>query len=272
MPTTQTIACFFAYPSKPVALAETIETTIGNLNTTGYVYVESWKHLQVSGKIVIGEICKAINTAQLILCDVTHLNSNVLFELGYAVAKNKRVWLALDTSLPKAVSDYKQLKVLSSIGYASYRNSTDLVRAFLEDQPFSSLENTLYTSLISPILQESPRPPKLLYLKCPIETESSQRLSQLLAASHIDTIIDDPAEVSIQSLNWYADQITNSCAVIAHLLDEERSLTDATQNAKYAFISGLAYGLGKTTSNSRTLSLLSTFRLSTPSCSAFFRK
>jgi nucleoside 2-deoxyribosyltransferase len=142
------VKCFFAYPSKPKSLAEIIEAAIASLNTTGLVQVKGWKELQVSGKVVINEICKAIVDADLFLCEVTNLNPNVLFELGYAIAKDKAIWLLLDKSIPDAEANYKSLNVFSSIGYATYTNSSDIVNAFLADQPYTTLENTIYNAYL----------------------------------------------------------------------------------------------------------------------------
>ena len=239
------VTCFYAYPTFPLSLSETIETAIPKLCKTGYVDIIGWKSLGVSGKFVIGKICEAIRKADIFLCDVTNLNPNVLFELGYAIAQDKRVWLSLDRTDPKAESNFKKTKILSTIGYRTYSNSDNLTEGFLSDRPFSEIEETLYRDLIEPQLHRSGRPNNLLYMKSSVETEASKRISQFLSNEKIHLFIDDPSEVSIQTLNWYIEHIVDSGYILVHLIDEERSKANETQNIKYSFLAGLAYGLDR---------------------------
>src|SRR3954447_13562073 len=72
--------------------------------------------------------CKRSSRARCSLADLTSLNPNVLFELGYAVAQHKRTWLLLDTSVTAAKADFNELRLLSTVGYKRYTNSEDVVR------------------------------------------------------------------------------------------------------------------------------------------------
>ncbi len=89
------VSGFFAFPSQHEHLVETIESSIAQINSTigDVVVLRSWRSLAVGGRVIIREICEAIDECELFLCDLTHLNHNVLFELGYAVAKDKRIWI-----------------------------------------------------------------------------------------------------------------------------------------------------------------------------------
>lgn len=237
--------CFFAYPSQPKSRAEAIESALELIEGTGAVATIGWKSLSVAGKIVIDQICHAIDESDMFVCDLSDLNPNVLFEFGYAVAKNKRVWLTLDTSYPQSMENYRHFKMLTSIGYAEYRNSREIINAFLDDQPFNDLENSLLSSFQETMAQSAtPTSPTLLYLKSPIESEASTRLTVRLQASPITLITDDPAEVSFQSLAWYIENVKYAQALIVHLLDDERAEGFLLQNSKDSFIAGLAHGLG----------------------------
>ena len=240
-----TITCFVAYPSKPRSLAETIETAIEMINDTGVVKVIGWRSLPVAGRIIIRQICDAIDKSDLFICDMTILNPNVLFELGYAIAKKKRIWITLDSSYPSAVANYKQVKMLTIVGYAEYHNASEILNKFLTEQPFLDLNKTLYTDVIESSLLRKPGPPSLLYMKSAVNTEASARLTRRLEKSPIRLVTDDPSEVAVQTLAWYAENVIYAHAIIAHLLDENRSENLFLQNAKYAFVSGLAFSLQK---------------------------
>ena len=45
----------------------------------------TWKNLDVLGQIIFCEICKAIRYPDLVVADVTTLNFNLMFEIGFAI-------------------------------------------------------------------------------------------------------------------------------------------------------------------------------------------
>lgn len=237
------ISCFVAYPSNPPSLAEIIEKAIKEIEKGHVVAINGWKSTSVTGKFIMMAICEAIEQRDIFICDLTNLNHNVLFELGYAIAKQKRIWILLDPSIEKSQADYEKFKLLTTVGYSPYSNHHDIVNAFYKDAPYSDLESTIYKDAIESVIS-CRGTPTLLYLKSGIETEASVKLSITVHGTEIPIIIDDPSEVRIQTLSWYAQEVYNAYAVIAHFLSPERSGWQL-HNAKNSFVSGLAYGFGK---------------------------
>ncbi len=90
-----TPSAFFAYPSSPLSIAEIVKTANKEINKTGHVSIKGWEECKVGGKVIIEEICKEIDLADIFCADLTGMNANVMFELGYAIARNRRIWLAL---------------------------------------------------------------------------------------------------------------------------------------------------------------------------------
>ena len=80
------VQCFVAYPSDPPSRAESVELAIGEIKDGGVVDIVGWKSTSVGGRIIISAICDQIRDFQLFAADVTGLNPNVLFELGYAIS------------------------------------------------------------------------------------------------------------------------------------------------------------------------------------------
>ena len=237
------IKCFFAYPSVPVSHSEIIEAAIEELNNGQILEVIGWKKTSNTGKFIIIEICREIESCDLVLFDLTNLNNNVLFELGYAVARDKRIFIFLDPSIEKAKSDFEKFN-LTTIGYSSYCNKRDIVKALYKEQPFNDLKDTLYRQSLMSIIKPSRKASTLLYLKSEIDTEASIKLSRRIIDSKINHVIDDPQEVRIHPLSWYVEEVTNSFCVISHFLDQNRR-GQKLHNAKISFISGMAYGLDK---------------------------
>jgi ABC-type transport system substrate-binding protein len=231
---------FFAYPSKPPSLPESIEEAIRRINETGKVDLVSWKNNNVGGKFLIDTVCKGITNNNIFICDLTYLNHNVLFELGFAIAKNKRVWLIHNPHIEKSIKAFEEFKLLTTIGYIPYANSDDIKSKFLTEKPYDDLDNTIFKTSIEPIkyLRSSV---KLLYLKSSIQTQASVKLTQRILKSTIPIEIDNPDE-GLKTLTWYAKRISNAYALIAHFLSDDYAEREL-HNAKNSFISGLAYGL-----------------------------
>jgi len=236
--------CFFAYPSNAPSREEIIETAIEKLNSGKFVEVIGWKKISITGKLIAIEIFKEIDNCSIFLCDLTSLNNNVLFELGYAIARKKRIFCLLDTKIEKAKSDFDKFNIITSIGYSPYSNTSDIINEFYKNEPYNDLKNTVYRQAIEPIInKQSKSLPTLFYLKSAINTESSIQLTRRVNISKIKNVIDDPLEVRMQPLSWYVEEVTDSFCVIAHLLSQEHE-GHKQHNTKISFISGLAFGLG----------------------------
>lgn len=240
---TPSVRCFVAYSSSPPARAEAIEKAIENIQGGGVVDLLGWRGLSVGGRVIISAICDEIRGRDLFIADVTGLNPNVLFELGYAVAHKKRIWLALDPNIGRAKLDFERFQLLTTIGYVPYSNSLDLVNGFYKDEPYSKLHQDLYTELLQST-SVVPKKDALLYLKSDVDTEASIRIARRVAGSGLPEVIDDPREVRVQPFSWYVQQAASAHAVACHLLSTDYADWEI-HNAKHALVAGLAHGLGK---------------------------
>jgi len=231
---------FFAY-SSDLSIAETIKSAITTINGAGVIEIKAWEGLNIAGVTLINAICESINESDVFLADLTRLNPNVLFELGYAIARNKRIVLFLDTNIEKSKSNFDRFG-LSTLGYIPYSNSQDIVNGFYKNEPYSSLEKTplneikeLFSNQVNGIL----------YLKTPIDTQASIKLSQLISKTKIKPLtIDDPHEIRMQNHTWYIENTYKNFAFVGHLLNDEHSGREL-HNAKVSFAAGLAFGFGR---------------------------
>jgi hypothetical protein len=206
----------------------------------------SWEDCKLGGKVVIQEICGAIEEADVFCADLTGMNPNVMFELGYAIAINRRIWLVLDTTFTSSKDHFEQLRILTTVGYSKYCNSKDLVAGFLKDEPYKDLQNTIFEKAIRPSLGPTVDE-KILYLKSRHETEASVRISRRvdeLRSADIIIVVDDPKESTVQSLTWYGVQVYSAIGLVCHLTSMDR-VGARLLNARYALVCGMAFGMGK---------------------------
>ena len=233
---------FLAYASGVPALQETIEDAARRLNDSNAVEILSWTKLQIGGRILISTICAEIDQRDIFIADITQLNSNVLFELGYAIARNRRIWLMLDGGVDRPHPEVRGFQLLNTIGYRTYNNQYEIETAFHDDRPYMTLDHTTYRDLLHSIVGRPEN--KLLYLRSLISTDASIKLSRRIDRSRLPSTTDDPTEARIQRLSWYAEHTRSAIAIVAHLLSQSHKGWQY-HNAKISFVCGMAHGFNQ---------------------------
>jgi len=130
---------FFLYPTKPSIIANTIELAVKRLTESEpHVSRKSWKSMDVPGRIIFCEVCKNMRFSSVVITDVTSLNFNLLFELGYALALGLPVIPIRDTSYIKDKRSFTQLGTLETLGYLDFINSESLAQQIQKLHPVAS--------------------------------------------------------------------------------------------------------------------------------------
>ena len=198
---------FFAYPSSGQTLKEAIQFAVPKLNASGQVNIKIWEECTKGGNLIINTICQAIDGSELFFADLTGLNPNVMFELGYAIARDKRVWLIIDDTYKETKKMFEQLRVLTTILYVPCCNSDDIITGFYKDKPYATIENTIFQTEIKRNLKPSSFP-SILHLKGEYQDQAAVLVSRLLKKKFDESItIDDPRESTVQRLSWYGDNV-----------------------------------------------------------------
>ena len=227
---------FFAYPSEPANVAATVETAVDLLrSTTRRWNWLSWKMLPVPGQVIFCEICKSLRNSEAVVCDVTALNFNVLFELGYAIGLGVPVLPIRDTSFSANRREFEALGILDTLGYVNFTNSTHLREQLIGKLPLQPLPETSMRQH-----KDSP----LYVLRGPIETEGALQLLSTLKKSRLRFRAYDPIETPRLSLHEARRQVAASVGVVANLLDPGRS-ESKVHNARCAIVCGIAMAQDK---------------------------
>lgn len=171
------------------------------------------------------------------MCDLTYLNNNVLYELGYAIAKKKAIWISVNSTHTNAATNYKMFNLITGIGYSVYQNAIELQSIFYSDIPYE------HTDKPTIIFNDPDINRNLLYLKCEAGTSSSSLLHTLVQEkSKLPVKIDDLSE-AIQPLNWYLKFLPHSFGVIIHFHKQNSEIEGEHDLARKSMIAGLAKGL-----------------------------
>ena len=227
---------FFAYASKPPLTAETMRQVISGLADRG-VPAAGWEELLIDGQVLIDTITQRIDASEAVVAEISTMNFNVLFELGYAVATNKPTWLAFDETDVDAAKASSDVAIFATIGRTEYGgNAEKLIASYLSRPPnqASPLADAMLVG--ADLGKPTPSSP----LPCP----SKLRLQRLWNASLIAKLILRflPGGLMIAPLEFYTRELYRSSAVVLHLLGPQRRRA-VEHNARASFLAGFAHGL-----------------------------
>jgi hypothetical protein len=118
---------FAAYPS---SLRE-VRDTFGQLSQEIQrrhlpLHVDTWENNDIAGYCLVDPILEKIQTADFLVADITRLNFNVIYEIGYAIAKSKRVILLQNRAIRPQPELMQELGLFDTTGWKLYQNSGDL--------------------------------------------------------------------------------------------------------------------------------------------------
>ena len=225
----------FLYPNEPQIIAGTIEEAVQQLRIATTKQWLTWKDLGVSGQIIFCQICKALRFTTFVVADVTTLNFNLLFEIGYAIGLGIPVLPLRDTSYLKDARVFNELGLIDTLGYLDFQNAGDLVRAIrAKGKP----------SLALPQNQAIDKERPLYVMKSPVQSEGMVRLMSSVKKSGLRFRSFDPRESPRLSLHDAFKQASSSLGIIAHLMSPERAGA-IPRNARCAFVAGLGLATGK---------------------------
>jgi hypothetical protein len=226
----------FLYPSDPENIAATIEKTVEILRQySGTTSWRTWKDFRQAGQIIFCTICKNMRFSDFVVADVTTLNFNLLFEIGFAIGLGLPVIPIRDKTYTRDKHEFEELGMLDSIGYVDFQNSGGLATALQQRLPVPAIPPPPSTINLAA---------SLYVLKSPIETEAVVRMMSTLKKSPVRFRTYDAAETPRLSLQEARKQVGSSLAVIAHLVSPHRE-GHLVHNARCALITGIAMATGK---------------------------
>lgn len=234
---------FLGYSSRPELARETLHRASDLITQIG-IDAKSWEDLAIGGQIIIASVLSAIDESDVSIFDISTLSPNVLYELGYAIGRAKRIWLLIDKTDAEAAARWGRFRLLSSVGYRGWSSSEDIRQMYLTDQPHL-IESTVYDQLIEPTLTFDPRGAAIFYMPMGFDTDASIAIDGRLnteSRQGVRLITADPNESALNPLSWYAQKVNESAATIVHFAAERRTLAPL-RNARAALIAGLATGL-----------------------------
>ena len=163
---------FFSYPLEPIYLSKTVTELVLQLQKhSPQENWLTWQQLNMGGQIIFCEICKAIYVSKLVIANITAINFNALFELGYAIGMNRPVLPFRDSSFEQHKKLLDEVGIFETLGFQEFSNSNDLVRLVMSKKAYS------------PPIQIQPKLIKnqpIYYIRSSIDTDVSVKLLSCL--------------------------------------------------------------------------------------------
>ncbi len=166
---------FFAYSVADSERVQCIQGAIERVRKDPEldVSIVDWTELDIEGGVIFCAICHAIRLTSCVVADITDLNFNVMFELGFAVGSGRRIWPLIHESASKG-PHFATLDSISTVGYRKYNNSKKIAEGVVNKKPWERS-----ALLPQPVLGDgtpTATQSKVLFLKSTSEDEASLRI------------------------------------------------------------------------------------------------
>ncbi|MCC8936976.1 hypothetical protein H8A97_08430 [Bradyrhizobium sp. Arg62] len=226
---------FAAYPAAPPDLASGIARAVKAVENSPKARITAWPQLEIFGAVIPDEVRAGIETADVLICDVTRPNLNVYYEIGYSIGKRKSIAPVVNVSFKGAAEDIQKDGLFDIVGYRTYENSEGLT-AILSELP----EHVLLDLYAKPLNSTQP----LYFLNAYRKTNFVAAIAAAIKGSKVHFRSFDPAEISRFSTVQIISDVSSSAGVVIpflspHIDDAER------HNIRAAFLAGLTHGLGR---------------------------
>jgi hypothetical protein len=227
---------FFAYPGTPVEVANCVRSALqiikDQYRREGY---EGWEQNDIAGYFLVDPIFARIHSCTFLAADITRLNFNVTFEIGYAIGLGRRVVLTKHAAFTSDDALIKDIGIFDTLGYKKYSTSNELAEV---------LAGTVTTTPL-PIADVNPSLSAPVFVVRPkTDTDLEVHLISKIKKARLFFRSYDPNEQPRLSAQDAIKNVASSFGVIVPLIPHSRA-DAAVHNIRAAFVAGLARGMFK---------------------------
>lgn len=226
---------FVAYSGRDHDLATTVTTGVAKANSRNRaIRYTPWVMNDVAGHPLTSPILEGIDSSAFIVADVTYLNPNVVYEIGFAIGKSKRVFLIRRRDFAGDKKVAEAAGIFDTLGYEEYEDDEGLAHVLSSHIDPSPLQFSQQLDRQAPV-----------YIVEPLDKSGIATLmtSRLKKARHRYRRFD-PAEDSRLSAVDAIRQVAASSGVLVSILPDDVE-SGAIHNTRSLFVAGLADGMDK---------------------------
>lgn len=223
---------FFAYASRPYPLTQVIREAIEKANKTGGCRYTGWEENDISGRPLTAPIFEGLNSANVLVADITTINFNVTFEIGYAIGIGRRVFLTKSAEYETNNELINRIGIFDTLGYETYASAQDLARLISNIRDLHPIDTTSKLNVTTPAY----------LLETPVRGDVMSQIVSLIKKARLFYRSFIPSESARMSAPDAISHVASSYGIVVPLLAPE--IKDASvHNIRAAFVAGLGLGL-----------------------------
>lgn len=230
-----TLKAFVAYPANINAVETAINSSIETSRMRGLpLHLKSWQELDMPGRFIASEVLDQIQLSDILIADISQLNFNVAYEIGFAIGNRKRVLIIKSRAIKQVSPTIEELGIFDTLGYKPYSSAEDLIQLYKEVSDIKPIPFSDTRSFKAP----------LYLLQSKIKTDHENMIISRVKKTRFYFRNFDPAEIPRLSGMEAIDQVSASYGVIVHFISTDQ-VDSALNNLRGAFVAGLADGMGR---------------------------
>ncbi len=225
-----------AYPSSPDDIGKVIKSALHQIRAEdSSIGLSTWEENDIAGRFVVEPVLSKIEDGNILIADITRLNFNVVFEIGYAIGRRKRVFLVRNSAITGTESLIRQVGIFDTLGYETYANSKQLAGLI---GGISSVDPLVIDD--ANINRHAP-----VYLVLPrIKTDLEIRAISRVKKARLQFRTFDPEEHGRLPAGEAVENVAQSLGVVTVLLSSNRVEADV-HNFRASFVGGLTLALDR---------------------------
>jgi len=228
---------FVAYPSRDAALATVIAQGVAKANRKlSRLRYDPWEFNDTAGAPIISPIIEGIEASKFIVADITYLNPNVVYEIGFAIGRGRRCFLVQHDNTEGDKRVAREVGIFDTLGYESYADEnglSDTLTAYVDPTP---LTYTAQLDRLAPVYVVEPPS------KGGVATLMTSRLKKAKYKYRSFNPTEDARLSAVDAIR----QVASSAGVMVSILDRDHE-QHLIHGTRALFVAGLSHGMGKPT-------------------------
>lgn len=230
-------SAFYAYPSSATIVVDAAREATAICQEKGLKFsIKTWEELDIPGKFIATEILSEIESHDFFIADISRLNFNVTYEIGYAIGKGKRIVLLKHRAVKQESPSMQEVGIFDTLNYFEYSTANEIC---------DRINNMDFNDLIPLPTSDKLNEKSPIYLVQPkTKTDYDGLIISGIKKSYLFFKSFDPAESNRLAGPEAITNVSESYGVILHFLPDEH-VDSKIHNIRSAFVAGVADGLDK---------------------------
>jgi hypothetical protein len=226
---------FVAYASHDSGIAEMVLEAVRVANAkSSAVRYEPWEFNDVPGNPIISPILEGIQSSSFIVADITHLNPNVVYEIGFTIGSRKRAFLVRHKPTVGDLGIANQIGIFDTLGFYEYTDKEDLTHRLVSHIDPAALPFSITSDPKAPVYIVEP----------PVKEDAATLMTSRLKKARYRYRSFSPSEDSRLSASDAIRQVSASAGVLVALYDDSEEWA-RVHNIRALFVAGLTVAMEK---------------------------